>query len=187
MESTASEAEPRLTGIAAEDRRLSGGVRRRMLSRLASTGGTGRRQSLPKRLTGSTQNCHPTVTFALYGLSRALDKRRRDQYPNRSRPYETNSPRVVGCGRRAGRVGRRRRRPRPDPDRRFVHRVPLHHRGGREARPGRPVQDAGRRIDRHRRRHQAVLRRRRREHARLHQRLARRSRTASWRPARPTA
>ena len=58
-----------------------------------------------------------------------------------------------------------RRRARPDPDRGFVHGVPVHDRCRREARPGRQVQDPGRRIDRHRRRHEAVLRRRRRDHA----------------------
>ena len=66
-----------------------------------------------------------------------------------------------------------RRSPRPDPHRRLVDRLSLHHRRRRAVRQDLRHEDAGRRIDRHRRRHEAVLRRRRRRPSRRHQCLAR--------------
>ena len=96
--------------------------------------------------------------------------------PNRSfgrNPDEIRLLRRRSRGRRRA-AGRARLRPvaRPDPHRRLVDRVPLHP-GGRRAvrRHDRPA-GAGRRVDRHRRRHADLLRRRRHRLPRHHRRLA---------------
>ena len=90
-----------------------------------------------KRVTGTTQNCHPTVTMRRYGLSR-VPQRRPDEFRTGAGQMKQIHALDGGRRRRDGRCDGLRRRARPDPDRRFVDGVPLHDRCGREARPGRP-------------------------------------------------
>ena len=78
--------------------------------------------------------------------------------------------RTVRSGRHSG--GGARGRARSDPDRRILDGLPVCDRGRRGVRPQQQVQDPDHREHRHRRRHEAVLRRRGRAAPGHHQRLA---------------